>query len=236
MNKVLYIFLAVFIIASLNLAADQRAYVWTYQYQIMSPGESEFEQYTTFSAPDASEFKGKMETELNFELEIGMTDFFDFAVYQNFVQAPDKGLFYDGFKLRSRFKIGKKDQFFMDPLIYIEYIGVPDLSEHTLETKLILAKDIGNFNISLNPILEFEKGEEDWEVVPEYALGLSYGITHLLRFGLESKGSKDGYYLGPTISHGMENLWMALGSQFALGNVHEGKPEFQIRMILGVAL
>ena len=29
----------------------------------------------------------------------------------------------------------------------------PDFSEHKIETKLILAKDIGDFNISLNPYL-----------------------------------------------------------------------------------
>ncbi len=217
-----------------NLKADERSYVWTYEYMIMDPGKAEIETYTTFSGPAIGDLEGKTSTELNFETEIGMTEHFDFAIYQNFKQAPEGGLTYSGFKLRSRFKIGKKDQFFMDPLIYVEYKGKPDFHEHEIEAKFILAKDLGNFNISLNPYFEMEFEDGETEFAPKYAVGASYKVTPLFSFGLEAKGSEDGHYLGPTISHGAHGIWVAWGMLFGAGGIEEGKSEFMTRFILGI--
>jgi len=162
-----------------------------------------------------------------------MTERFDFSIYQIFAQKPEGELRYEGFKLRSRYKIGEKGRYILDPLIYLEYKGKPDFSEHGIEFKLILAKDIGRFNISLNPILSFERVTK-WEFEPEYAIGMSYEVNKLFRVGFEAKGSEDGHYIGPVISHGRENLWVTLGSAFKIGEIKEGKPEFQIRMLLGI--
>jgi hypothetical protein len=204
----------------------------------MEAGKSEFEQYTTFKSADGNDMSKTTTTELNFELEIGMNKFFDFAIYQVFTQSPDEGIKYSGFKLRSRFKIGEKGQFFVDPLVYIEYKGVPGFSEHEFETKLILAKDLGDFNISVNPYFELAKkpDEQEWEFEPKYAAGITYKLGKLFNFGIESTGSSDGIYLGPTISHGSHNLWISTGVLFGIGEIENGKPEFQIRMIFGVEL
>jgi len=227
------------LIASLTLAvgsvlADQRSYVWTYQYMTVPRGEAEIESYFTLSAPDKSRLKGNTGTEHRLELEVGMTDRFDFAVYQIFSQAPQEALRYDGFQLRWRYRIGEKDQYFLDPLIYLEYKAAGDLSEHGLESKLILAKDIGRFNIALNPILAYEFGAgSKWEA--EYAVGMSYGVSSLFKIGVEAKGSEDGHYIGPVVSHG-GRFWVAFGSAINVGPVEDGKPEFQMRMLLGVGL
>ena len=67
------------IVITFNVSlSDQRSFVWTYEYMIMEPGEAEFEQYTTFSASDQDNFEGNVTSELNFELEIGMNEYFDF--------------------------------------------------------------------------------------------------------------------------------------------------------------
>jgi hypothetical protein len=236
MMKYVTIFLA--IISVMAARADQRHFVWTYEYQIMEQGKSEFEQYTSFKSTDADNLDKTTSTELNFELEIGMNSFFDFAIYQVFTQSPDQGMKYSGFKLRSRFKIGEKGQFFVDPLVYIEYKGVPGFSEHEIETKLILARDFGDFNISFNPYFELAKeaGEDEWEFEPKYAAGATYKISNLFNVGIESTGSEDGIYLGPTISHGSHNLWISTGALFGIGKIETGKPEFQVRMIFGVEL
>lgn len=230
---------AVFVIGLVyfNIAvADHRSYVWTYEYQIMDTGKAEFEQYTTFSTPDIGSFKTMGSTELNFELEVGMNKRYDFAVYQVFKQKAGESLKYDGFKLRGRYKFFDKDEFFVDPLIYLEYKGNQSFSKHVFETKLILAKDIGKFNVSLNPYFELEYEGEEWEFMPKYVVGVCYHASDLISFGLEAKGEESGSYIGPTISHGMPNLWVAIGTLFKVGNVDAGKPEFQIRMILGVGL
>jgi len=214
--------------------ADKRSYVWTYEYKTVEKGKAEIESYFTLSTADIGKVKGTMVSEHQIELEVGMTESFDFAIYHVFNQNPGEGLKYEGFKLRSRYKIGKKGKYLLDPLIYLEYKGQPDFSEHGIEFKLILAKDSGRFNVSLNPIFEFER-KAKWEFEPEYAMGISYDVSELLRVGFEAKGSEYGHYLGLVISHGREALWVTLGSALKMGRVKEGKPEFQIRMLLGIA-
>jgi hypothetical protein len=218
-----------------NSLADHRGFVWTYEYMIMERGEVEFEQYSTFSTADKEDFENTTNAELKFEFEIGMTDIFDFAIYQVFKQNAVGGFAYGGFQLRSRFKIGEKDQFFMDPLIYIEYGSNPGFSEHKIEPKLILAKDFGDFNLALNPYCEFEY-EDEWEFKPKYAAGLSYKLGKLFSAGIEFKGSETGQYVGPTISHGHGKVWVALGTLFGYGGIKAGKPQHDTRMIIGIHL
>lgn len=236
------LFVSVFSIVATALAlsaasADRRSYVWTYEYNTVPRGEAELETYFTLSAPDADELEGNVSAEHQVELEVGMTDRFDFGIYQVFEQgAGEEGRFgYKGFKLRSRYRIGQAGQRVVDPLVYVEYKGVPDFSENTIEAKLILARDIGAINISVNPILEMEH-EDEWEVETEYAAGVSYVANKMLRLGLEAKGGEHGHYLGPVVSHGEENLWVTFGSAFGVTDIDEGKPEMQLRMLLGVGL
>lgn len=234
--KYLAIIFCIYFLSTVNGFSDQRNFVWTYEYMIMEKGKAEIEQYTTFSSIDAGEFKGNTSTELNFEAEIGMNKHYDFAIYQNFKQGADGVLKYSGFKLRTRILIGEKNQFWMDPLIYIEYKGNPEFSAHTIESKLILEKDFGDFRLSINPYFEYEFDDEESEFVPKYAIGATYKLGKLFNFGIESKGDKNGNYIGPTIAHGTENIWIALGSLHGIGKIEEGKPEVQIRMILGLHL
>ncbi len=234
LSSVLFTYLCLTIFLPGLMVADNRSYVWTYEYLTVPRGEAEIETYFTLSTPDKKHMSGKTFAEHRFELEVGMTDRFDFAVYQIFSQAPDEGLVYDGFQLRGRYRIGEKGQYFLDPLIYLEYKAVPDFSEHGVETKLILAKDFGRFNIALNPIVGFEFGDEN-KTELEYAVGMRYRLSRLLSVGLEAKGSEDGHYIGPVISHG-GRFWVALGSAINVGSVEAGKPEFQMRMLLGIGL
>ncbi len=231
MNKIILL-LITFCLFSKSFA-DIRSYVWTYEYKTVERGKAEVESYFTLSTPNIRNIEGTMSSEHQIELEVGMTERFDFSIYHILNQDPGEGLKYKGFKLRGRYKIGVKGRYFLDPLLYLEYKGKSDFSKHGIEFKLILAKDIERFNISLNPIFEFEK-EKNWKFDPEYAIGTSYEFVKLLRAGFEIKGSEYGHYIGPVITHGEENLWVTLGSAFKIGNIKGGKPEFQIRMLLGV--
>ncbi|MBI5325161.1 MAG: hypothetical protein HZB41_07820 [Ignavibacteriae bacterium] len=232
-------FISVFIIYLFHITisrADQRSYLWTYEYQITDTGEAELEQYTTFSTPDIDSFKTSGFTELNFELEVGMNKRFDFGIYQVFTQSAGESLKYSGFKLRGRYKFFEKNEYILDPLLYVEYKGNQTFSDHEFEAKLILAKDIGKFNVSLNPYFELAYKDKEWEFVPKYAAGISYHPAELFAFGLEAKGDDHGNYIGPTISHGRKDLWIALGTLFNAGKVDEGSPEFLVRMIFGIGL
>ena len=220
-----------------NIAkADKRSYVWTYEYQTMEAGEVELEHYLTFSTPSSDSFEGITTTEHNIEIEVGMTDHFDFSIYQVFKQIPESQFQYSGYKLRFRYRLGEKGDYLMDPLLYFEYKGKPDFSGHGYEGKLILAKDFGKFNFSINPVLEYEYENSTWESELKYNAGISYKLGSLLKFGVEARGGENGHYIGPVISHGTGKAWIALGSVIAVTDIKNNKPEMMIRMILGINL
>ena len=212
--------------------ADQRHFVWTYEYKIVNRGEVEFEHYYTTSYPNSSDLSDSMSVGHQLELEIGMNKRFDFAVYHQFEQ--NDRLNYKGYKLRGRYRVGEQNQYLLDPLLYIEYHGKPDFSKHDIESKLILAKETNRFIVAFNPVLEIEIGENEIEI--EYAAGLTYKLNKLFHAGIELKGNENGNYFGPTISHGTHDIWFSLGTALAIGEVKNNKPEMEIRMIMGVGL
>lgn len=219
-----------------NADADQRSYVWTYEYSTLEQGEAEIESYFTLSTPDQGKMEGQTTAQHQVEIEIGMTDRFDIGIYQVFSQAPGEAMQYEGFKLRARYRIGEKGEYWLDPLIYAEYKGMPDFAEHEMETKLVLARDFDRFRLALNPTLEFKFGGEEEEVEAAYAAGIRYRVNDLLRVGLEAKGGEGAHYVGPVIAHGGERFWTALGTAFHVGDVDPGKAEFEVRLLLGIGL
>lgn len=226
--------LSAILIARQQVLADQRHFVWTYQYQTMERGRAELEFYTTFSKFERDIEGGKTAAQHQFELEVGMTDRFDFSIYQVFASDPGEAVRYEGFKLRSRYRFGEKRRYPMDPLLYFEYKGEPEFTEHAFELKAVLARDWGGLNLAVNPILEVEK-EDEWEFVMEYALGISQAVDPLLRVGVELTGGENAAYLGPVLAHGQENLWVALGSGWKISG-EEGEPGFLLRLLLGVGV
>lgn len=218
-----------------RVQADQRSYVWTYEYLTLSRGEAELEYYFTISAPDSSNMKTNVTTQHKIEYEVGMTDHFDFGIYQVFQQAPGEAFRYEAFQLRARYRIGKKGQYLVDSLLYLEYEGVPDFSAHAIEAKWVLAKDVGRFNIAVNPTMEVILGDED-EVEFECVAGINFKTSDMLTIGMEAKGGEAGNYLGPVIAHGNGMYWSTLGTAFRVGDGEETAPEFQVRLLLGIGL
>ena len=226
--------LLIFILIISISVADQRHFVWTYEYKTVPKGEVEFEHYYTTSYLNASNLSESTKVGHQLEFEIGMNERYDIAIYHQFEQQAS--FIYKGYKLRWRYRLGEKNKFIFDPLLYLEYHGKPDFSEHGIETKIILAKEIGKIIFSFNPVLEVEIEDNEKEIETEYAAGFMYKINKLFNAGIEIKGSENGHYWGPTISHGVHDIWFSLGSAFAVGNVKEGKPDREIRMIIGVGL
>ena len=214
--------------------ADNRRYVWTYEYITMEPGKAELEHYLTFEGKDRMHTKDAVKVVHNLELEIGMNERFDVGIYQDFSQSPGKAFQYDGYKMRMRYRIGEKGQYLVDPLLYFEYKGNTDFSKHVYEGKLILARDFGSVNAAVNPVFEIEMHDGKTETMWKYNAGLSKRLNSLLSVGLEFRGDREHQYLGPVISHGRDGLWIAFGTAFAITNVSEGVDPFKIRMIIGI--
>jgi hypothetical protein len=216
--------------------ADRRGYVWTYEYVTMPKGEFEIEYYLTAKVPDSGDYDKKNTWEHQAEFEYGITDHWDVSVYQRWQHtntADDDKFEYTGTKLRTRYRLGEKGMYPLDTLFYLEYIR-PDSSHEAefLEGKLVLAKDIGKFNIAYNQIFKAgisHGGEEEHE----YALGLGYEFNPTWRVALESTGNftEDRYYLGPTVSWGTERVWLAAG---LLAGLNDESDDLRFRLILGL--
>ena len=225
-----------FLALASGLRADGRSFVWTYQYQTMPRGTAEVEYYTTFQSLLNPAMKGATTAFHELELEVGMNDRFDIGLYQRFSQVPGGSFTYDGFKVRARKRFGEQGLLIVDPLIYLEYKGVPDFSSHEVEAKLILAKTLGKIEWAVNPQIEIESEDGVTETSWAYTAGINYDWSPIFRSGLEVKGSAGGHYLGPVISHGKEELWVALGVLRSVTDVTAGKPRMMIRLIVGVGL
>lgn len=217
--------------------ADSRKYVWTYEYSTMPAGIAEVEYYLTADVPDTGE-RTSSSWQHQLELEYGLTDNWDVGLYQVFTEGHEtnsaSALEYEGFKVKTRYRVGKKGAFLVDPLIYVEYIRNSNLAEpDVLEAKLVLARDIGKFNVAYNAIVERELDGEG-ETEHEYATGVSYDMAPGLGIGLEAKGSysEHEHAVGPVVGVETDKFWVSMGAVFGMNDETE---DVQARMIIGVA-
>jgi hypothetical protein len=216
--------------------ADRRSYVWTYEYQTMPKGAMEVEYYLTHKVSDWNKYDDKNTWDHQVEFEYGLTDHWDVAMYQTWRQTntEDEDSFdYTGTKLRTRYRIGEKDQLPLDVVLYAEYIFGDGPKEYDkFEGKLILAKDLGKWNIAYNQIYE-KKTKNGNDTEHGYATGLSYEFSPVWKMGIESAGNytEDKYYLGPTASWASEKFWVNLG---ALRGLNDASNDLQFRLIVGI--
>lgn len=217
--------------------ADNRAYVWTYEHSTVWAGHAEAEYYNTSEVPDTA----APETNVwkhQLELEYGLTDRTDIAMYQVFKQKnspASKAFSYDGFKLRLRHKLAEKGALPADALLYAEYERGSDLAgQGVFEGKLVLARDFGRLNLAYNQVVEFPL-EKLAAAEHSYSAGASWAFTDNFRAGLETKGEyKSGeYYAGPTLAFGAKDLkvWASVGY---LAGLNPASKDALTRLIVGV--
>lgn len=218
--------------------ADKRSYVWTYEYVTTPKGDIELEWWSTNKIED-TQVKEKNSWEHQFEIEYGITDHWDIALYQRWKQTNDpvKGneYMYVGPKVETRYRFFEAGDYFVDPLLYAEYkldSGLEDPSS-TLEGKIILAKDISRVNIAFNYVLESDLDEK---AVAEhkYDVGINYEIVPAFRLGAESKGKfheRGGVGLGPTLAWQSEKIFAVIGWLYPLNN---DAKDLELRFIIGI--
>lgn len=227
-----FVFLGIILGFCTDSYADRRGYVWTYEYMTMPKGMKEIEYYFTTEFPDASE--SNINTMKHWvEFEYGISNHWDIALYQQLkAKNNDPDFEYDGFKVRARYRIAEKNKLPVDVLLYFEYKRDGDFHKpNKWENKIILAKDIGKFNLSYNAIFEHEL-ESDGRTEFEYAAGFNYQLNQRAKIGIETKGSytSDKYYLGPTISWTADSFWFSAGVGAGLDKRAD---DLQVRFIVG---
>jgi hypothetical protein len=210
--------------------ADQRNYVWTYEYGTLAKGNAEIEFYQT-AVMKNKDVRSASDWTQQLELEYGVTDHFDVGIYQVYEQAAGStALTYAGFKFKARYRIAEKNELPVDVLLYLEH-EESTVEGNAIEGKLILAKDLGRFNLAYNQI--YERRYETGKGEHEYAAGVSYEVVPWLHIGVESKGSytEGEFSAGPTLAWMGNRIWANLGALFALNDKTNDR---EVRFLLGV--
>jgi hypothetical protein len=215
--------------------ADRRYYGETYNASTAPKGALDLELWSTLHDPPREDAGAPHVWRHQVELETGITDRWDVALYNIARQVEGRSVQYEATKVETRYRLSDPGQWFVDPVLYLEikksWVDDRPLS---FEEKLILGKDIGRLNLSVNGAVEqeFAGGEVHWE--GSWAGGASWEIVPAVRIGGEAFGSvareEDATgrektealaWAGPAVSLAFGRAWLVLAAGFALNDQSE---------------
>jgi hypothetical protein len=212
--------------------ADRRAFTETYEYTTTPEGQTEVEIHTAQSRLTFDGATSPQEFQLELEIEHGITDRWDIALYHVFTQATDGmggvatpfGL--HKLKLESRYRFAERGELPVDVLVYGELAKDFGASVYEVEAKAILARDFGRVTVAANLIGEVEVGNDvpEAEVELGFAAGLTYEVSPRWKIGAETWGGFEaeepeelGASAGPAISWAPgSRIWLSATAGFGL--------------------
>ena len=206
--------------------ADRRDFIRAYQYATQPQGNLEVEIWNDVDAPKAGGFDQAVITP-RVELEYGITDHWDMALYHVFEQAPGEPMHFDSWRLETRYRLAERGEWPVDVMLYLEGERPADFTEPwELEEKLILARDFGALQLAVNFVAEqklFSGKGYQWEI----DTGARYEFSPALHLGAEfwtiretgaSGASETFNYAGPSISWASSKIWVQIGAGFGVGD------------------
>ena len=124
------------------------------------------------------------------EAEIGVTPQLALGGYVDAEQPDGVAFTYTQARLLARYDLLRKHDLPVDIGFYAEYyLPRPDYGPEHLELRVILEKDLGDFTLRANPILDKATSGKDLEATEfEYAAGVYYRRWELLQPGIEAFG------------------------------------------------
>jgi hypothetical protein len=226
--------LAALALAPAAARADRRYYGETYTASTAPRGSLDLELWSTFhDAPRDGSAPALWRHQV--ELETGLTDRWDVALYNIARQIQGQNLEYEALKVETRYRLSEPGQWFVDPVLYLEvqktFVDDRPLS---IEEKLILSKDIGRLNLAVNLAAEQEfipggdvehdfdwAGGTSWEIVPAFRAGAE-------AFGTVARTDEAGVvqvtsqaWAGPALSYAWSRAWLVLAAGFGLNDASE---------------
>jgi hypothetical protein len=238
--------------------ADRRAFTHTYEYMTQPKGNLELELYNTQSSA-TYDTDSPTEIEQQVEVEYGITDHWDIALYQVFEGGEAAGassLGYHETKIESRYRLAERGEWPVDVLLFLEVFKPFGIRAVGVEPKLVLARDFGPITVAANLMLELEPEEEtdaatgkqevEYETEPEFALGATWEIVPEWKLGAETWGNFEafgdettggyGAYLGPAVSWAPSpKLWVSSTAGFKLAGTKDAN-DFVFSIGLGLSI
>ena|SRR5438445_9660718 len=232
-------------LATAGARADRRSFIRSYEYATQPKGNLELELWNEVDAPRTAFTDSLIVTRV--ELEYGLTDHWDLALYHVFEQggpqADARPFHFGSWRLETRYRLAEKGEWPVDVMLYGELERPADLgAPFETEEKLILEKEVGKLGVVLNLVasqhllradlgrsFEVDLGAR-YEVMPQLRLAAEFWTTHEF-VGLDVARN---YYLGPSVSVATERVWLQFGIGFGLDSSQDQK--MQIRSVLGFNL
>ncbi len=208
--------------------AHLRDYLFNQGYYTSRKGEFELEFHNDFKMPETDD-DDTYNLKQQYELEYGVTDHLQLAVYDVVTWNRTDNWEQDSYKIEGKYRFLEAGELPVDITLYGEYIdpnGSRDVSSDTVELKLILGKNMGDWNVTGNFIAEREINQhEPW--VLEYTLGARYPVTPRLHLGLELKGG-----LGDSAEFGLRRK----DNEFQIMPIIGFSPTPKSRILFGPAI
>jgi hypothetical protein len=241
-------------VAPLQAWATPRPLPYSYPYMTLPRGKLELEQYVDLVpvriarelASGDREAVWSLRSVLQTELEIGLTDRLEGALYFAFRQTAGTApaLRFDGLKQRLRYRFAEAGDWPVDLGIYLEVAELHN--EIEIEEKILLSRRLGPITVDANLWVEQEYYFQDGEMKYLYnpTLGASLELRPSLMVGLEywargrfdavapvtSPGPEDAaastdvpdgarHYFGPTVLVQTGEYFLSLGAYLRLDHL-----------------
>lgn len=264
---------AAVIAAPSRAAANPRPLPFSYPYETLPAEALEVEQYADLipvrvlrELPDGTtEGVVSVRSQLQTELEYGLTDRLEIALYFTFRQGGSSGtpfLRFQGLKQRVRYRFAEQGEWPVNVGVYLEIAELHN--ELEFEEKILLSRRFGPVNLVANLWIEqewyFQTAEKKhiynptlgvtYELSPRLSLGAEYWVRGRFdsdRGPTDMDGTTDPttstvHYAGPTLLLQAKKVWLAAGAYARLdqlgAGVTVGDPfgKVWIRALLGIDL
>jgi hypothetical protein len=214
---------------------------YSYPYQTLPKGKIEVEEIADLIPMRVAREKDDgtrdavtaVRSQLQTELEIGVNDRLELALYFSFHQsatADTPAMRFDGMKQRLRYRFAEEGDLPLDMGVYLEVAEL--YNEIELEEKLLLSRRFGYLTTVCNLWVEQEYyfQTQEWKLIYNPTLGAVYELSPNLMLGLEywargrfnhsdsalGQGTSDSpnaprHYLGPTILLQSGEAWWSTG-------------------------
>lgn len=245
-----FVAFAAIVASSLPARADRRSFIRSYEFQTQPAGNLELELWNEFEAPKNGLGFGDSVITHKLELEYGITDRWDMALYHVFQQggAPslppeDRAFHFDSWRLETRYRLAERGEWPIDVMLYLEAERPAAFSDpFEVEQKVILARDFGRLGLVANLVAAQKlargaRAGHNWEI----DVGARYEISPHLRLAAEVWGIQQvvpastltSLYAGPSISFEVRKFWLQLGAGIGL---NDSAQAMQFRSVFGVNL
>lgn len=246
-RKLLLWCLAVSLLPSIAQAGARR-FTYVYEATTAAPGTFELESWVTWKTERENDRRYR-QFDFRHEVEFGLTDRLQMAIYladwsyQKGDSFARDGSVYTGSAVELMYSLTNPATSAIGSAIYGELKIGDELA--SLESKIILQKDLGLLVLAYNATLEAEwagKGLDEKKGEFQQTVGASYQIRpqflvggellHEIAFPEWGAAEESIVYAGPNVSVRAGNWWATVTGLAQLTGVR-GEPNFQLRTIFG---